>query len=190
MRQHLNADHFDWDSPIQNDAPADGSSETGKTPAPERLNSVEGSDSAENPGDFRRKTDAEWHAEVLAHYEKHVDYGPSPEQLRTPIHLDSLAEAVPNEERRFYISLDLYPFERLCRKRRMTYATFRAGAKIPPFKALPLPPLVNWSEYEAVIHMTITDGLARHMANELYGYLRRSGVGRISVEVEDENCEN
>ena len=162
MSQHLNADPLDWDSPIQNDAPADGSSEP------------------------RRLTDDQWHAEVLAHYEKHGDYCPSPTQLRTPVDLDSLAEAVPNEERLFYISLDLYPFERLCRKKRMTFATFRAGTKIPPFKALPLPPLVNWSEYEAVIYMTITDELARHLANELFGYLRRSGVGRISVEVENE----
>ena len=100
-----------------------------------------------------------------------------------PVDIDALSDAVVQDGAAFYVATDAMTFEEmLARKYPATETTFLPGVSIP-LSTPPLPPLCDWRTREARIAVTCFDLEGRHQANELFRYLKRSGVGSVKATV-------
>lgn len=100
-----------------------------------------------------------------------------------PVDIDALSDAVAQDGAAFYVATDAMTFEEmLARKYPATETTFLPGVSIPPATP-PLPTLCDWRTREARIVVTCFDIEGRHQANELFRYLKRSGVGSVKATV-------
>ncbi len=100
-----------------------------------------------------------------------------------PLDIEALADAVAQDGAAFYVATAALTFEEmLARKYPATETTFLPGVSIPP-STPPLPPLCDWQTREARIAVACFDIEGRHQANELYRYLKRSGVGSVKATV-------